>query len=270
LGLDIGRLREHLRAIGRPGPHGCTNAATGRRIAAVVPVHIFGHPIDHSALDEVAREFGLRVVTDATESLGSSWRGKPAASYGEVAVLSFNGNKVITTGGGGAIVTRDAALAAEVRHLATTAKKPHRWAFDHDRIGLNYRLPSINAALGVAQLERLEQFVAEKRQLAERYARALEGMDGMAVMREQPGAISNYWLVAVKLSKPEEGARDALLAALHEAGLKCRPLWTPMHQLPMYRESPRMADLSCAEDMSRRIICLPSSPRLARAPAGSR
>jgi perosamine synthetase len=264
LGLDIPRLREHLRTVAHNKDGVLINRRSGRRIAALVPVHVFGQPIDHAALDEVAREFGLPVLTDATESLGSTWRGKPAGSYGLLSVLSFNGNKIVTTGGGGAIVTDDDALAKTVRHVCTTAKQPHKWAFNHDRPGFNYRLPNLNAAVGCAQLERLDQFVAEKRQLAKAYQEALSTVAGIEVMRDPDGTESNYWLVAIKLDASLTSKRDEILDTLHAAGLKCRPLWTPMHMLPMFASAPRMDDLSVTEDMFARVINLPSSPRLGR------
>lgn len=264
LGLDISRLRDHLRAVAQKNGNALINRRTGRRIAAIVPVHVFGQPIDHEALGEVSGEFGLPVLTDATESLGSTWRGKPAASYGLLSVLSFNGNKIVTTGGGGAIVTDDDALAKSVRHVCTTAKQPHKWAFNHDRPGFNYRLPNLNAAVGCAQMERLDQFIAEKRQLARTYHDALSGVGGVEVMQDPAGTESNYWLVAIKLDPSLRSKRDEILDTLHAAGLKCRPLWTPMHMLPMFATAPRMDDLSVTEDMFARVINLPSSPRLGR------
>ena len=264
LGLDIARLRDHLKKIAATKDGVTTNRETGRRIAGIVPVHVFGQPIDHDALDAVAKEFSLPVLADATESLGSTWHGKPAGSYGLLSVLSFNGNKIVTTGGGGAIVSDDDRLAAKVKHLASTAKLPHKWEFNHDRTAFNYRLPNLNAAVGVAQLEKLDQFLAEKRRLAANYRKSLSGIAGVQVMSDPPGTESNYWLVAIKLDRALAPRRDELLGALHAAGLKCRPLWTPMHMLPMFASSPRMDDLSVAEDMFTRIINLPSSPRLGR------
>ncbi len=266
LGLDVERLHAHLRAIAVRKDGATINQQTGRRIAAIVPVHVFGQPIDHVALDAVAREFSVPVLADATESLGSTWHGKPAGSFGLMSVLSFNGNKIVTTGGGGAIVMDDDQLAKKVRHLATTAKVPHKWAFVHDRTAFNYRLPNLNAAVGCAQLEKLDQFLAEKRQLAANYRTALAGIPGLEVMTDPPGTESNYWLVAIKLDRDAAATRDDLLDALHAAGLKCRPLWTPMHLLPMFASAPRMDDLSVTEDMFARVLNLPSSPRLGRAP----
>jgi perosamine synthetase len=264
LGLDIDRLRDHLRAIAVRKNNVTANRLTGRRIAGIVPVHVFGQPIDHEALDAVATEFALPVLTDATESLGSTWRGRPAGSYGLLSVLSFNGNKIVTTGGGGAIVTDDDALAKTVRHVCTTAKQPHKWAFNHDRPAFNYRLPNLNAAVGCAQMERLDQFVTEKRQLAATYRQCLSSIAGIEVMQDPPGTESNYWLVAMKLAPGLTQQRDEILDTLHAAGLKCRPLWTPMHLLPMFAAAPRMDDLSVTEDMFARVINLPSSPRLGR------
>lgn len=264
LGLDIDRLHAHLRSIAVRKSGVTTNRQTGRRIAAIVPVHVFGQPIDHEALDALAQEFSLPVLTDATESLGSTWRGRPAGSFGLMSVLSFNGNKIVTTGGGGAILTDDEALAKTVRHVCTTAKQPHKWAFIHDRPAFNYRLPNLNAAVGCAQMERLDQFVAEKRQLAATYRACLSEITGIEVMEEPPGSESNYWLVAIKLAAGLTGQRDEILDTLHAAGLKCRPLWTPMHLLPMFAAAPRMDDLSVTEDMFARVINLPSSPRLGR------
>ena len=269
LGLDIARLSDHLRAVAVRQDGATRNRLTGRRIAAIVPVHVFGQPIDHEALDQVADEFDLPVMSDATESLGSTWRGKPAGSFGLMSVLSFNGNKIVTTGGGGAILTDDDRLAKTIRHICTTAKLPHKWAFNHDQPAFNYRLPNLNAAVGCAQLEKLDQFLAEKRQLAETYRQCLAKVPGVEVMQDPPDTRSNYWLVAVKLDRSQMGRRDELLGALHDAGVKCRPLWTPMHLLPMFASAPRMDDLSVTEEMFERIINLPSSARLGRSAGGN-
>ena len=176
-------------------------------------------------------------------------------------MLSFNGNKIITTGGGGAVVTDDDALAERLRHLATTARKPHRWFVEHDEVGFNYRMPALNAALGIAQLERLGDFVARKRRLAARYAAAMTDFEGLQFFEEPSFARSNYWLNAVLLDHEFAADRDALLAALHDNGILCRPAWTLMHRLAMYRDCPRAA-LPVAEDLEQRLVMLPSGPRL--------
>jgi perosamine synthetase len=210
------------------------------------------------ALNAICTSYGLAVVEDGTESLGSTYRGRPCGGLGQVGVLSFNGNKIVTTGGGGAVVTNDAALARRAKHLTTTAKVPHPWHFVHDEVGWNYRLPNVNAALGLAQLEQLSGFVAAKRQLARRYIEALDKLSGVTAIVEPPGTASNYWLNAILLDDDSGADRDAVLSATHAAGLLTRPAWTPMHRLAMFRDCPR-GDLTVSESIARRLINLPSS-----------
>jgi perosamine synthetase len=261
LGLDPAALDAHLAEVSVRRGNELINRQTGRRIGAVVPVHIFGHPVDMLPLLAVAAKYGVVVVEDATESLGSTWKGQACGTFGHSAVLSFNGNKIITTGGGGMILTNDEEYASRARHFTTTAKKSHPWSFDHDEIGYNYRLPNINAALGCAQMERLPSFVAAKRELAERYLSLFNGFRGARIYREPEGARSNYWLNTLVLESEHADDRERLLAALHADGVHARPLWTPIHQLPMYNQCPR-ARLPVAEDMYARCINLPSSPFL--------
>lgn len=267
LGLDPGRLAAHLGTVSRRTPQGLENAATGRRIAAVLPMHAFGHPVDLDGLLEVSARFGIPVVEDAAESLGSTWRGRHTGTFGLLGVLSFNGNKIVTTGGGGAIVTDDAALARAAKHLTTTAKLPHRWEFVHDEVAWNYRLPNLNAALGCAQLERLPDLLSRKRRLAEAYREAFAGVPGLSFVGEPAGCRSNYWLNALRLAKPDMAERDALLAAANDAGYHCRPAWTLLHKLPMYAACPR-ADLAVALALEASLVNLPSSARHADAPGG--
>lgn len=258
LGLDPEKLARHLAASTRCTRDGLVNRSTGRRIAAIVPMHVFGHCVDMDAIIAVADQFGLPVVEDAAEALGSLYKGQPAGSLGRVGVLSFNGNKIVTTGGGGAIVTNDKELAGRARHLATTAKRPHAWAFEHDAVGYNYRLPNINAALGCAQLELLDDFLVAKRRLAGRYATAFADVYGIEVFKEPKESRSNYWLNTLILDRESATERDLALAATHNVGIMTRPVWTPIHRLPMYSACPKM-DLSVAEDLERRIINIPSS-----------
>lgn len=260
-GIDPKKMRNHLDRIGANKSGVFINRKTGRPIKAVVPVHVFGHPVDIDALKEVCAAFGLPIVEDATESLGSLYKGKPCGGLGLLGVLSFNGNKIVTTGGGGAIVTNDEALARRAKHLTTTAKQPHAWAFIHDEIGWNYRMPNLNAALGLAQLEELDGFVASKRALAGRYTKAFAGMKGVTFVREPSNTKSNYWLNAILLDDDSGGARDAVLRASHEAGFLTRPAWTPMHQLAMFKTCPS-DDVCIAESISRRLVNLPSSAGL--------
>lgn len=263
LGLDPVRFGEHLAAVAERRGEACYNRRTGRRIAAVVPMHTFGHPVDMDALVAVCEAYGLPIVEDAAESLGSFYKGRHTGCHGRLAAFSFNGNKVITTGGGGALVTDDPALARLAKHITTTAKVPHRWAFEHDMLGFNYRMPNLNAALGCAQLERLPAFIAEKRALADRYAIAFAEVPGIAYFAEPVFARSNYWLNALLLDEAHSGDREAVLEATNAAGYMTRPAWALMHRLPMYADAPRM-DLPVAESLERRLINIPSSPALGR------
>jgi len=260
LGIGSKALSERLAAIGERANGSVRNRETGARIAAIIPMHTFGHPVDVEGIESVAADWRIPVVEDATEALGSLYHNRHVGTFGLLSALSFNGNKIITTGGGGAILTDDDELAARAKHLTTTAKAPHRWAFIHDEVGYNFRLPNINAALGCAQLEQLDRFIEQKRRLAERYRRAFETVAGVAVFVEQAGARSNYWLNTLIVEDPER--RDELLAALNNDGLMARPVWTLMHRLPMYHDCPR-GPLDVAEDLERRIVNLPSSAKFA-------
>ncbi len=261
LGVDPERLRKHLGDTLRVGNGGPINKATGRPVKAIVCVHVFGHPARVDALCEVAGDFDLPLVEDAAESLGSTYRGRHTGTFGRMGTLSFNGNKTVTTGAGGAILTDDDALAAAARHLTTTAKRAHAWEYDHDQVGYNYRLPNINAALGCAQLELLDDFIARKRRLAAAYVEAFADVPGVSVLTEPAEAFSNYWLNALLLDTPDRSALHGLLAAAHAAGFGLRPAWRPMHELPMYRDCPRMA-METTEALAARIVNLPSGPGL--------
>jgi len=262
LGIDPARLGGYLTEAAELRRDGSHNRATGRRIKAVVPMHTFGHPVDLDPLLDVCQRFRIELIEDAAESIGTLYKGRHTGNWGRLSALSFNGNKIITTGGGGAILTNDEDLASRARHLTTTAKIPHRWEFAHDRVGYNYRLPNINAALGCAQLEQLPGFLARKRRLAERYAAAFEGIAGLRFVSEPEFARSNYWLNTLLLDEEMATARDRLLALTNDAGIMTRPAWTLMHRLPMFSGCPRM-DLSIAESLERRIINIPSSAELA-------
>lgn len=261
LGIDPAALGEHLARIGESTGGALRNRETGRRIAAIVPMHVFGHPVALGPLLELAGRYGLPVVEDAAESLGSFYQGKHTGTVGKMGVLSFNGNKIITTGGGGAILTDDAELARHAKHLSTTAKCPHHWEFFHDEVAYNYRLPNLNAALGCAQIERLPDMLARKRHLAEQYRGAFADKSGMSFCHEPAGSASNYWLNAVRLLVPDMQARDAILLAANSAGFGCRPAWKLLHRLPMYTACPRAA-VPVAEDLEASLINVPSSARL--------
>ena len=260
LGLDPVLLREHLRATASLRNGVLHNSKTGRKISAVVPMHTFGHPMQIEKLLEVAAEFNLTVVEDAAESIGSFVGMVHTGTFGRCGTLSFNGNKTITTGGGGAILTDDDELAQRIRHLATTAKLPHDYEYIHDAVAFNYRMPNINAALGCAQLNRLGDFLAAKRLLAEKYATAFRDVSSMSFIGEPGGTTSNYWLNTIRLKNPNLAQRDELLVAARESGYLCRPAWNLLHTLPMYEDSPR-ADLTNAQKLWCSLINIPSSAR---------
>jgi perosamine synthetase len=266
LGLDPLKLQAYLEDIAEMRDGFCFNRQTGRRIKAVVPMHTFGHPVDLDALEALCERYNLALVEDAAESLGSYYKGVHTGNRGRVSALSFNGNKVITTGGGGAILTNDSVLGKLAKHLTTTAKVPHKWSFAHDQVGFNYRLPNINAALGCAQLEQLPDFILAKRRLAQAYQAAFAGMNGVSVFVEPEFARSNYWLNALLLDRDCAEQRDDLLALSNAQNIMTRPVWTLMHKLEMFKSCPRMQDLSIAEDIERRLINIPSSAVFGESP----
>jgi perosamine synthetase len=262
LGIDPAAMHKWLAEVSNVENGACVNRTTGRRIAAVVPMHAYGHPCDVVGVMEVAAEYGLPVVEDAAESLGSLVNGQHTGTIGLLGTLSFNGNKIVTTGGGGAILTNDSHLAQRAKHLTTTAKVPHRWEYTHDEVGYNYRMPNINAALGCAQLEQIESFITSKRQLFENYRAALTGIAGVQLFHEPPGTRSNYWLQALLLEEDQAHQRDTVLEALHDNGFMARPTWTLLSSLRPFRDCPS-APLPTASLLQQRIINVPSSAGLA-------
>lgn len=266
LGLGVQALDEYLGSVLEYRGSASVNRHSGRRVAAIVPMHTFGHPVDMPALMAVAGRHKIPVVEDAAESLGSFIEGRHTGTFGVFGLLSFNGNKIITTGGGGALITNDGQLARRAKHITTTAKQPHPWAFVHDEVAYNYRMPNLNAALGCAQLEQLSSFLQSKRLLAQRYANAFADLPQARLLLERPGTQVNYWLQTLILESSVADERDAVLAATNEAGLMTRPVWELLNTLSMYREC-ASAPLPVATDLARRIINLPSSPQLLQEPA---
>lgn len=261
LGIDACKLRDYLLSHTEQRAGQCVNRATGRVIRAIVPMHTFGHPVDVDGLLAVAHDFNVALVEDAAESLGSTYHGRHTGTFGLMGTLSFNGNKTITTGGGGAILTNDAALARHAKHLTTTAKLPHAWEYRHDEIGYNYRLPNLNAALGCAQLEQLPTMLAAKRKLFARYQTAFAQVMGVKLIAEPNQCQSNYWLQTLLLDDNQSKQRDAILQATNDAGFMTRPAWVLMHELAPFKDCPRM-DLSVGKSLSQRLINIPSSSSL--------
>ena len=233
----------------------CWNKFTGRRIGACLPVHSFGHPARIDEIRKLCRKFNLVLIEDAAESLGSYYKNCHTGLFGEMGTVSFNGNKIITTGGGGIIITDDQEIARRAKHITATAKIPHPWLFLHDEVGYNYRMPNINAALGCAQLEVIDDYIKRKRELANQYYSWFEER-GYELYREPMGAKSNYWINAVVTESREE--RDRFLQYTNDHDVMTRPLWTPMHTLQMYENDGR-TDLTNTEWLESRLVNIPSS-----------
>jgi len=261
LGIDVLKLREYLNKTTSQESDKCINKITGRVIRALIPMHTFGHPFYIVCLLCIANDFNIILIEDAAESLGSFYSGQHTGTFGLLGTLSFNGNKTITTGGGGAILTNDEGLARRAKHLTTTAKLPHAWEFRHDEIGYNYRMPNINAALGCAQLEQLPSKLKAKRELFLRYQNAFKNLKGVKLFSEPMNCQSNYWLQTLLLDEIESKFRDNILSVSNNSEIMTRPVWVPMNELEPFNDSPSM-DLANAKLLSQRIINIPSSPSI--------
>ena len=257
MGLSPLKMEEWLKANTEVQSGECINKYTGRRIKACVPMHTFGYPVHLDELVELCEKYHIRLVEDAAESLGSFYKGRHTGTFGKVGVISFNGNKTITTGGGGMLLFMDEELGKYAKHLTTQAKVPHRWEFVHDHIGYNYRMPNINAALGCAQMEQLQAFVDNKRELAFQYADFFRNTD-IAFFTEPENCRSNYWLNVILLQ--DKTHRDLFLEETNGQGIMTRPVWQLMNRLPMFRDC-LCGDLSNAEWLEERVVNIPSSVR---------
>lgn len=256
--MDADKLREFVENRCTWSNGVLRNRETGRRIAAILPVHILGHPVDFDSIAEIARRYNLPVVEDATESLGASYKVRKVGTLGNVACLSFNGNKLITTGGGGMILTDDDAMAARARYLTTQAKDDPL-EYEHGAVGYNYRLTNIQAALGCAQLENIDAFLAAKRRIAAVYAAAFEGVAGITAPAVAPWAQSAQWLYTVRVNREIFGAGSrVLLKELDRQKIQTRPLWQPMHRSKPHRGAPQ-TDCSVADLLNAEALSLPSS-----------
>jgi aminotransferase in exopolysaccharide biosynthesis len=255
MGMSPDALRSWLHAHAERVAGGVRNRATGRRIAACVPMHTFGHPCRIEAISEICEEWGIPLVEDAAESLGS-WSGeRHTGRFGRMAALSFNGNKLITTGGGGMIVTDDDALAKHAKHVTTTAKVPHPYEFVHDELGFNYRLPNLNAALGCAQMERISEMLEVKAAIATRYREELSAA-GVRFFADRPGTRPNHWLNAIIAEDLAE--RDAIIQGTNAQGVMTRPIWRLMPSLPMYKDC-ETDGLANSRWLEERVVNIPSS-----------
>ena len=259
MGLSPAALKEWLVKNAEIKNGQCYNKNTGRRVKACVPMHTFGHPVRIEEIANLCEEYHIELVEDAAESIGSLYKGKHTGTFGKVGAISFNGNKTITTGGGGMMLFNDEALAAHAKHLTTQAKVPHRWEFRHDHVGYNYRMPNINAALGCAQLENLDKFIESKRQLALEYAEFFKKVDDIQFFTEPEDTFSNYWLQAVILK--DKDAQQAFLQQTNDNGVMTRPIWELMNRLPMFEhcENDGLENTIWFAD---RVVNIPSSVRL--------
>lgn len=256
MGMSAEKLEDFLKENARKGADGYTyNNKTGKRFAAVVPMHTFGHPCDLEGLLEVCERYNITLVEDAAESIGSIYKGKHTGVFGKLAALSFNGNKVITTGGGGMILTQDEKLAKLAKHITTTAKVPHRWEYNHDYTAYNYRLTNLAAALGLGQIEQCDFFIEQKRKLTDKYKAFFAGKD-IEFFTEPENCRSNYWLNAVILKNREE--RDAFLTYTNDNGVMTRPIWVLNNKLNMYKGC-QCGDLSNAQWLEDRVVNIPST-----------
>ncbi|MBR3304100.1 MAG: LegC family aminotransferase [Bacteroidales bacterium] len=259
MGLSPTALREWLCHNAQIRSGGCYNESTGRRIKACIPMHTFGHPVHLDELIEVCKEFHLELIEDAAESIGSLYKGKHTGIFGKVGALSFNGNKTITTGGGGMLLFNDEELGAYAKHLTTQAKVPHRWEFKHDHIGFNYRMPNINAALGCAQLEHIEEYVQNKRETAAAYREFFKTIPEIEFFVEPENTRSNYWLNSIILKDRE--AQQEFLSYSNDNGIMTRPIWELMNRLPMF-EKCQNDGLKNSIWFADRVVNIPSSVRL--------
>lgn len=265
LGINTEKLREYLRDKTEQHSGKCVNTSTGRVIRAMVPMHTFGHPSDIEGLISISKDFNITLVEDAAESLGSYYFGQHTGTFGLLGTLSFNGNKTITTGGGGAILTNNESLANHAKHLTTTAKISHRWEYLHDEIGYNYRMPNINAALGCAQLEQLPKKLKAKRDLFSAYQSSISKISNIKIIQEPKNCRSNYWLQTIKIENYSIEIRDKILTKSHTSGYLTRPAWNLISSLKPFIYSPKM-DLSTSELLCKGLINVPSSSNLREVP----
>jgi aminotransferase in exopolysaccharide biosynthesis len=257
LGMSVESLGNFLAENTVVQNNQCINKKTGRVIKACVPMHVFGHPVEIDKIVNLCNEYFIPVVEDAAESVGSLYKNRHTGNFGKIGIFSFNGNKIITSGGGGMIVTSDPEIAKRAKHITTTAKVSHAWNFSHDELGFNYRMPNLNAALACAQLEKIEDFVANKRETASRY-KEFFAKKGIQFLTEPAEARSNYWLNAIILKDKNE--RDLFLQESHRENVLTRPTWDLMPALPMYQDC-QTTDLTIAKSIADRLVNLPSSVR---------
>ena len=260
-GIDINKLLLYLEKNTKLENNECINLNTGRRISAIIPVHIFGFIGDMLGLKKLAQRFKIIIIEDATEALGSFIKDRHAGTFGTCGCLSFNGNKIITTGGGGALITNDSNIANYARHLSTTAKSKHEYESNHDQVGFNYRMPALNAALGKSQLAKLPEYIIAKAKIRNAYFKNFESVHGLVFFIGPQNSKPNYWLNAIILDKKNKKYKDLIIEELNKHGYACRPIWKLLSSLAPYKDNPSM-NLSQSQTLQETVINIPSSPNL--------
>lgn len=259
MGLSPSLLKKHLEEITEMRNGECYNKNTNKRIAACVPMHSFGLPLYIEELADICAKYNIPLIEDAAESLGSYYKDRHTGTFGIMGTFSFNGNKTVTSGGGGALITNDETIAKRAKHLSTQAKIPHKWEYRHDEVGYNYRMPNLNAALVCAQLEQLDTYVKNKRELSDLYDSFMNSQDDINLVREIKDGKANYWLNAVVLN--DRGQRDTFLEETNSKGIMTRPIWELMNRLEMFKDCPQ-SDLSNSEWLADRVVNITSSVRI--------
>ena len=257
-GIDPEKLDEYLKKNTVVKKNFCFNKKTKRIIKAVVIVHVFGHPANIEKLIFICKKYKIRVLEDAAEALGSHFKKKQVGTYGDIGILSFNGNKIITTGVGGAILTNNQKLAKLSKHLTTTAKKYHKWDFVHDMSGYNYRLANINASLGISQIKKLNKQIRLKRNLFKKYKKILGKSEDFLILDQPYNSRSNFWLQTLVLLKPSATKKNKVLKSFHENKILARPVWRPLHKIKFLKKYPKM-NLKNADIIENKLINIPSS-----------
>ena len=260
-GINCLKLENYLNKIVKFKGNKCINKLTGKVIKAIIPVHVFGHPCNIQKVIKIAKKFNLVVVEDAAEALGSFYKKKHLGTFGDAGCISFNGNKIITTGGGGMVITNKRILAKKIKHLTTTAKIKHKWDYIHDEIGYNFRMPNLNAALGLAQIEKIHIFLKAKRTLFKKYFNVFKKIKGISLYKEPKNANSNYWLQTLVLNNDNINLKNKILKESHKKLIYTRPVWKLISELKPYKKKQKM-NLSGAKEIYNKIINLPSSQSL--------
>jgi perosamine synthetase len=261
LGVDVVKLNDYLKKNTTIKNGSCVNKKTKRKISAIICLHTFGHPCEIEKIKILSKKFRLRLIEDAAEALGSFYKKKHLGTFGDIGIISFNGNKIITTGGGGVVLTNNLNLAKKALKLSTISKKKHFWKYEFDDVGYNYRMPSLNSALGIAQIKNLRYFVGKKRKLYKIYEKIFKKNIYFKLFKEPKNSRSNYWLQTILLNKKYIKYRDKIIITSHKDRIKIRPVWRPLHKSKHLKKCPKM-NLKNTNDLENRILNLPSSPNL--------